>query len=123
MSLSPTATETLFAIGAGAQVQAVDKDANFPTAGLPTKRVDALNPSVESIVGICKTSASHPSTKPDLVVISYDANSIKAKLTAVGVKVVEQDAATDGGAARSARSASSAADGPPRRARTRSPPR
>jgi iron complex transport system substrate-binding protein len=92
VSLSPTATETLFAIGAGAQVQAVDKDANFPTAGLPTKRIDALNPSVESIVGICKTSASHPSTKPDLVVISYDANSIKAKLTAVGVKVVEQDA-------------------------------
>ena len=92
VSLSPTATETLFAIGAGSQVQAVDKDANYPTSGLPTKRIDALNPSVEAVIGICKTSAAHPSTKPDLVVISYDANSIKSKLSAVGVKVVEQDA-------------------------------
>ena len=92
VSLSPTATETLYAIGAGSQVQAVDKDANYPTAGLATKRIDALNPSVEAVIGICKRSPSHPSTKPDLVVISYDANSIKAKLSAVGVKVVEQDA-------------------------------
>ncbi len=92
VSLSPTATESLYAIGAGALVQAVDKDANYPTSGLPAKRIDSLNPSVEAIVGICKTSPSHPSTKPDLVVISYDANSIKAKLTALGVKVVEQDA-------------------------------
>jgi iron complex transport system substrate-binding protein len=94
VSLSPSATETLYAIGAGHQVQAVDKDANYPTAGLPTKRVDALNPSVEAIIGICKKTASHPSTKPDLVVISYDANSIKAKLAAVGVRVVEMDAPT-----------------------------
>ena len=94
VSLSPTATETLYAIGAGHQVQAVDKDANYPTAGLPTKRIDALNPSVEAIIGICQKTASHPSTKPDLVVISYDANSIKAKLAAVGVRVVEMDAPT-----------------------------
>ena len=92
VSLSPTATETLFAIGAGPQVQAVDKDSNYPSTGLPTKRIDSLNPSVEAIVGICKTSASHPSSKPDLVIISYDANSIKEKLTGIGVKVVEQDA-------------------------------
>jgi cobalamin transport system substrate-binding protein len=94
VSLSPTATETLFAIGAGAQVKAVDKDSNYPTTGLPSKRVDALNPSVESIIGICPTSAAHPSAKPDLVIISFDANTIKEKLTALGVKVVEQDAAT-----------------------------
>lgn len=92
VSLSPTATETLFAIGAGPQVQAVDSDSNFPTSGLPTKRINALNPSVEAVIGICKTSASHPSSKPDLVVISYDANSIKEKLTGLGVKVLEQDA-------------------------------
>src|SRR5579872_6837273 len=94
VSLSPTATETLFAIGAGAQVKAVDKDANYPTTGLPSKRINALNPSVESIIGICPKTASHPTTKPDLVIISYDANTIKEKLTALGVKVVEQDAAT-----------------------------
>jgi cobalamin transport system substrate-binding protein len=90
VSLSPTATETLFAIGAGKQVQAVDKDSDYPTTGLPTKRIDSLNPSVESVIGICKSTASHPSAKPDLVIISYDANDIKEKLAAVGVKVIEQ---------------------------------
>jgi iron complex transport system substrate-binding protein len=92
VSLSPTATETLYAIGAGHQVQAVDKDSDFPTKGLPTKRIDALDPSVEAVIGICKSTSSHPSVKPDLVIISYDANEIKEKLTAAGVKVVEQDA-------------------------------
>jgi iron complex transport system substrate-binding protein len=93
VSLSPTATETLFAIGAGHQVQAVDSDSNYPTHGLPTKRVNALNPSVESVLGICK-STSGSSAKPNLVIISYDANSIKEKLSALGVKVVAQDAPT-----------------------------
>lgn len=92
VSLSPTATETLFAIGAGPQVKAVDDDSDYPTHGLPTKRINALDPSVEAIIGICPTSASHPSAKPDLVVISYDANAIQEKLTALGVKVVAQDA-------------------------------
>jgi iron complex transport system substrate-binding protein len=90
VSLSPTATETLFAIGAGHQVQAVDSDSNYPTRGLPTKRINALNPSVESVISICKGS----STKPNLVIISYDANSIKEKLTALGVRVVAQYAPT-----------------------------
>jgi iron complex transport system substrate-binding protein len=92
VSLSPTATETLYAIGAGPQVQAVDTDSDYPTSGLPKKRVNALSPSVESVIGICKTTTAHPSAKPDLVIISYDANEIKEKLAAVGVKVVEQDA-------------------------------
>jgi iron complex transport system substrate-binding protein len=91
VSLSPTATETLFAIGAARQVQAVDKDSDYPTVGLPTKRIDALNPSVEAVIGICKSTAAHPSTKPDLVIISFDANDIKEKLAAVGVKVIEQE--------------------------------
>lgn len=93
VSLSPTATETLFAIGAGPQVQAVDADSNYPTHGLPAKRINALNPSVESVVGICSAKGG-ASTTPNLVIISYDANSIKEKLTALGVKVVEQDAPT-----------------------------
>ncbi|HXC18400.1 MAG TPA: ABC transporter substrate-binding protein, partial [Acidimicrobiales bacterium] len=90
VSLSPTATETLYAIGAGKQVQAVDTDSDYPKTGLPKKRIDGLNPSVEAIIGICKTSSSHPSPKPDLVIISFDANDIKEKLTAVGVKVINQ---------------------------------
>ncbi len=99
VSLSPTATETLFAIGAGPQVQAVDKDSNFPSRGLPRKRVDAFNPSVEALLGICRPTAAHPSRTPDLVVISYDANNIAQKLSGLGVPVVQQDApATLGGA-------------------------
>jgi iron complex transport system substrate-binding protein len=94
VSLSPAATETLFAIGAGPQVQAVDTDSNYPTTGLPTKRINALNPSVEAIVGLCKTTASHPSTKPDLVIISYNANDIQQKLTGLGIKVILQGAPT-----------------------------
>ena len=82
VSLSPTATETLYSIGAGKQVQAVDTDSDYPKTGLPKKRIDGLNPSVEAIIGICKTSSSHPSPKPDLVIISFDANDIKEKLTA-----------------------------------------
>ncbi len=99
VSLSPTATETLYAIGAGAQVQAVDKDSNYPTHGLPAKRIDAFNPSVEALLGICKRTASHPSTKPDLVIISYDANDIAQKLSNLGVPVINQDAPTTLGGA------------------------
>lgn len=94
VSLSPAATETLFAIGAGPQVQAVDTDSNYPTTGLPAKRINALNPSVEAIVGLCKTSVAHPSTKPDLVIISYNANNIQQKLTGLGIKVILQGAPT-----------------------------
>jgi iron complex transport system substrate-binding protein len=64
---------------------------------LPKKLINALNPSVESVIGICAKSTSHTSTEPDLVIISYDANSIKEKLRAVGIKVIEQDAATSVG--------------------------
>ena len=60
VSLSPTATETLFAIGAGKQVQAVDTDSDYPTKGLPEKRINALDPSVESVIGICKVTKTHP---------------------------------------------------------------
>ena len=95
VSLSPTATETLYAIGAGKQVQAVDDDSDYPTTGLPKKRINALSPSVEAIIGICKTSSAHPSAKPDLVIISYDADEIQQKLAAVGVKVVAQDPPTN----------------------------
>jgi iron complex transport system substrate-binding protein len=91
VSLSPTATETLFAIGAGKQVQAVDTDSDYPTTGLPKKRINALDPSVEAILGICKITSSYKTTKPDLVIISYNANGIQQKLTGLGIKVIDQE--------------------------------
>jgi iron complex transport system substrate-binding protein len=92
VSLSPSATETLFWIGAGHQVEAVDKDSNYPTSGLPKKRIDPFNPSAEEIATLCKVTKSHPSPKPDLVVISYDANSVAEQLGTLGVDVVTQSA-------------------------------
>ena len=102
VSLSPTATDTLYAIGAGSQVQAVDKSSTYPAAAKSLGKrhvIDALNPSVESLLGICRTSDAHPSSKPDLVVISYNPNNLQKKLQAVGVSVLEQDAATSVSAA------------------------
>ena len=93
VSLSPSATESLFAIGAGGEVKAVDRDSNYPVGKLPTTRIDALNPSVEAIAGVCG-AVKGVAKKPDFVVISFDANNIKANLTALGIRVVEQDAAT-----------------------------
>ena len=82
VSLSPAATEMLYAIGAGAQVVAVDKDSNFPRKGLPKVRLDAFNPSVETLVAL------HPS----LVVLSYNPNNLASQLASAGIPVMEQDA-------------------------------
>ena len=85
ISLSASATETLFALGVGRTLKAVDSTANFPRRGLPSKRIDAFNPSLEAILTACPA-------KPTLVVISYDANQIKEKLRAQGVTVLFQPA-------------------------------
>ena len=85
VSLSPTATEILYAIGAGSQVIAVDDDSNYPTKGLPTTRFNALNPNVEQLVAL----------HPTLVVVSYNPNNLEADLKAAGIPVMEQDAPKD----------------------------
>ena len=90
VSLSPTATATLYAIGAGSQVGAVDADSTYPAQAevLALKdKINPLNPSAEAIGSICPGKS-----KPSLVVISYNANSIQQKLMALGVNVVVQSA-------------------------------
>jgi iron complex transport system substrate-binding protein len=66
ISLSPTATEMLYAIGAGSQVVAVDEYSNFPAeaVALGTK-LSGFEPNIEAISGY----------SPDLVIISYDPGS------------------------------------------------
>ena len=59
VSLSPTATEMLFAIGAGTQVVAVDDQSDYP-AEAPTTGLSGLEPNVEAIAEY----------EPDLVVAS-----------------------------------------------------
>ena len=82
ISLSPTATEILFAIGAGPQVVAVDNMSNYP-AEAPVTELSGFTPNVESIAGY----------DPDLVVISYDPGDLVDGLEALGIPTVMQWAA------------------------------
>jgi iron complex transport system substrate-binding protein len=82
VSLSPTATETLFAIGAGAQVVAVDDQSDYPK-NAPRTTLSGFTPNVESIAGY----------RPDLVVISFDPKGLSEALGKLGIPVVHQDAA------------------------------
>jgi iron complex transport system substrate-binding protein len=75
VSLSATATEMLFAIGAGPQVVAVDEYSNFP-AGVPKTDLSGFTPNAEAIAA--KT--------PDLVVLSSDSKGIVAQLTNLKIK-------------------------------------
>ena len=51
VSMSATATEMLFAIGAGDQVKAVDSTSNYPS-GAPTTKLSAFTPNAEAIAGV-----------------------------------------------------------------------
>jgi len=83
ISLSPTATEMLFAIGAGDQVLAVDDQSNYP-AEAPISELSGFTPNAESVIAM----------NPDLVVVSADANDLIAALEAVSVPTLVQPAAT-----------------------------
>jgi cobalamin transport system substrate-binding protein len=83
VSLSPTATEMLFAIGAGTQVVAVDSDSNYP-AGAPHTSLSGFQPNVEAIA----------SYSPDLVVASNDPGGLVKSLTALGIPVLLEPAAS-----------------------------
>ena len=87
ISLSPSATEDLFAIGAGPQVIAVDQLSNYP-ATAPISHLDAFTPNVEAIAAY----------KPDLVILNSGATkaaSIKSALQKLKIKVYFESAPTD----------------------------
>jgi cobalamin transport system substrate-binding protein len=77
VSLSPTATEDLFAIGAGAQVVAVDDQSSFPAAA-PRTKLSGFTPNLEAITAY----------KPDLVVTAYDVNNVVGALGKLGIPVL-----------------------------------
>jgi iron complex transport system substrate-binding protein len=83
VSLSPTATEMLFAIGAGGQVVAVDSNSNHPKEA-PTTDLSAYQPNLEAIAGY----------KPDLVVYSDDPGELAAGLGKLAIPALQQPAAT-----------------------------
>ena len=82
VSLSPSATESLFAIGAGDQVEAVDQQSDYPE-GVPTTELDALEPNVEALLAY----------DPDLVVIDGPNDEVETPLADLGVPVLVQPAA------------------------------
>ncbi len=83
ISLSPTATETLFAIGAGPQVIAVDDQSDFPKSA-PRTTLSGFTPNVEAIA----------SYRPDLVVIAYDPKGLSGALRTLGITVLHHNAAS-----------------------------
>ncbi|HEX6145143.1 MAG TPA: ABC transporter substrate-binding protein [Acidimicrobiia bacterium] len=82
VSLAPTLTEVLFAIGAGDQVVAVDELSNYPEDA-PRTDLSGFEPNLEAVAAL----------DPDLVVVSDDFNDIVSALTAVGIPVIHQPAA------------------------------
>jgi len=82
VSLSPTATESLFAIGAGPQVVAVDDQSDFPKSA-PRTALSGFTPNVEAIAAY----------RPDLVVIAYDPKGLSDALGRLGITVLHQDGA------------------------------
>ena len=82
VSLSPTATESLFAIGAGKQVIAVDDRSDYPK-GAPRTGLSGFTPNVEAIAAY----------RPDLVVIAYDPKGLSTALRRLGITVVHHDGA------------------------------
>src|SRR5258708_6929275 len=86
VSLSPTATEMLYAIGAGNQVKAVDSLSDYP-AKAPVTKLSAYQPNAEAIAAY----------KPDLVIISNDLGGISAKLRALSIPVLDLPAAANMG--------------------------
>ena len=82
VSLSPTATESLFAIGAGKQTVAVDDQSTYPKRA-PRTKLSGFTPNVEAIAEY----------RPDLVVIAYDPGGLRDSLRKLHIRVVLQDAA------------------------------
>ncbi len=82
ISLSPTTTEMLYAIGAGKQVRAVDDQSTYPAAA-PRTKLSGFKPNVEAIAGY----------RPDLVIVSYDTADVVNGLKKLKIPVYMADAA------------------------------
>jgi len=78
VSLAPSITESLFAIGAGDQVVGVTDYCDFPPQVRSCHRVGGMiNPSIEAIVGL----------SPDLIVVSMEGNQRQDFITLTSLNV------------------------------------
>ena len=81
VSLSATATESLFAIGAGGQLVAVDDVSNFPE-GVPQTDLNGFTVTAESLAVF----------DPDLVVYFFDPGDLASGLAALDIPAIFQPA-------------------------------
>ena len=84
VSLSPGATETFYAIGAGDQLAAVDMFSDYPPEATELTQLDAYQPEPEAIVEL----------DPDLVFVVFDADGIVSTLDDLDIPVLYLDAPT-----------------------------
>jgi iron complex transport system substrate-binding protein len=84
VSLSPTATEMLYAIGAGPQVKAVDSYSDYPP-NAPKTTLNAYDPNVEAIAKY----------NPDLLVVASDTASFNSQMAALKIPVLYDPAAVN----------------------------
>ena len=83
VSLSPTATEMLYAMDAGDQVKAVDKYSNYPP-GTPKTNLSALGVNVESLARL----------RPDLVILPNPDDKLSASLKTLSIPLLVLPPAT-----------------------------
>lgn len=94
VSLAPSITESLFAIGAGDCLVGVTTFCDYPPAVSSVSRVGGMtNPSIETILSL----------RPDLVVVSMEGNTREdfTKMTGLGVPVFVTNPRTLSGISRS----------------------
>ena len=84
VSLSPTATEDLYSVGAGQQVVAVDSYSTHP-AEAPRTSLSGLTPNIEAVAGY----------HPDLVLVADDTNNLVSQLGKLHIPVLVEPPAAD----------------------------
>ena len=84
VSLSPTSTEMLYAIGAGPQVKAVDSYSDYPP-NAPKTTLSAYDPNVEAIAKY----------DPDLVIVATDTATFNTQMAALKIPVLYAPAAAN----------------------------
>lgn len=84
VSLSATATEDLYAVGAGGQVVAVDSYSTYPEQA-PRTKLSGFTPNIEAIARY----------RPNLVLIDTDASNIVRKLGDLGIPVLVEPPAVN----------------------------
>lgn len=78
VTLAPSLTESVFALGAGDAVVATDRFSDFPAAARGREKLEYTNPSLERLVGF----------QPDLVLVVTRQKTLIAEMERLGLRVL-----------------------------------